>query len=98
MKSAIVKRSIAVGDRKTSVSVEDAFWWALKEIAVTQRVPVKTIVAEIDGVRGHGNLSSAIRLFVLDQVKVRVQAKSTEHIAQGPSAVHLPVDQIDLKN
>jgi predicted DNA-binding ribbon-helix-helix protein len=69
LKSYIVKRSIVIDGHKTSISLEDAFWSGLKEIAHTQRATVSKIVAEIDKTRQQGNLSSAIRLFVLDQVR-----------------------------
>ena len=68
MKSAIVKRSILIAGHKTSVSLEDAFWRALKEIARAQNASLSHTVAEIDKARKQGNnLSSAIRLFVLDR-------------------------------
>jgi predicted DNA-binding ribbon-helix-helix protein len=66
MKSAIVKRSIVIAGHKTSVSLEDAFWTALKEIAAGRHVILSELVAAIDTGRQHRNLSSAIRLFVLD--------------------------------
>jgi predicted DNA-binding ribbon-helix-helix protein len=66
MKSAVLKRSIVIGSHKTSVSLEDAFWQGLKEIAVRRRVALRDLVGSIDTERQHGNLSSAIRLFVLD--------------------------------
>ena len=66
MKSPIVKRSIVIGGNKTSVSLEDEFWQGLKEIAQVQRTTLSNTVAEIDRCRQKGNLSSAIRLFVLD--------------------------------
>lgn len=69
MKSPIVKRSIVIGGHKTSVSLEDAFWRGLKEIARTQRMTLSTMVGEIDKSRHQSNLSSAIRLFVLDQLR-----------------------------
>jgi predicted DNA-binding ribbon-helix-helix protein len=69
MKSSIIKRSIVIEGHKTSVSLEDAFWRCLKEIARTQQVTLSNTVAEIDKKRQHGNLSSAIRLFVLDRVR-----------------------------
>jgi predicted DNA-binding ribbon-helix-helix protein len=69
MKSAVIKRSVVIGSHKTSVSLEDAFWRGLKDIAVTRRVPVRDLVATIDTERQQGNLSSAIRLFVLDYYK-----------------------------
>jgi predicted DNA-binding ribbon-helix-helix protein len=69
MKSLVVKRSIVVAGHKTSVSLEDPFWSELKDIAERQRVTLSTMVGDIDTQRRQGNLSSAIRLFVLDQVR-----------------------------
>jgi predicted DNA-binding ribbon-helix-helix protein len=72
MKSLIVKRSVVIDGYKTSVSLEDAFWSDLKEIAHMQQATLSKVVAEIDKgrhQRQQGNLSSAIRLFVLDQVR-----------------------------
>jgi predicted DNA-binding ribbon-helix-helix protein len=66
MKSAVVKRSIVIAGHKTSVSLEDAFWKGLKEIATGRDMTLSDLVASIDTERRHGNLSSAIRLFVLD--------------------------------
>jgi predicted DNA-binding ribbon-helix-helix protein len=68
MKSPIVKRSIVIGGHKTSVSLEDAFWRGLKEIARAQHMTLSTMVGEIDKARHQSNLSSAIRLFVLDRL------------------------------
>ena len=65
MKSSIVKRSIVIDRHKTSVSLEDPFWTDLKTIAHTQRVTLSSLIAKIDATREQGNLSSAIRLFVL---------------------------------
>jgi len=66
MKSPVVKRSIVIAGHKTSISLEDAFWKALKDIAIARRATLSDLVASIDSERQHGNLSSAIRLFVLD--------------------------------
>jgi predicted DNA-binding ribbon-helix-helix protein len=66
MKSPVVKRSIVIASHKTSVSLEDAFWTGLKEIAAERGMTLSDLVASIDTERQHGNLSSAIRLFVLD--------------------------------
>jgi predicted DNA-binding ribbon-helix-helix protein len=68
MKSPIVKRSIVIGGHKTSVSLEDAFWRGLKDIARAQHMTLSTMVGEIDKARQQSNLSSAIRLFVLDRL------------------------------
>ena len=76
MKSLIVKRSVIIDGQKTSVSLEDPFWTDLKKIAHAQQMTLSALVAEIDGTREHGNLSSAIRLFVLRHV--RNAAKGTD--------------------
>ena len=65
-KSAVIKRSVRVAGHKTSVSLEDAFWRGLKEIAGEHHVPLSDLIDRIDSGRQHANLSSAIRLFVLD--------------------------------
>jgi len=72
MKSPVVKRSIVIAGHKTSVSLEDAFWKGLKEIAGHREATLSDLVASIDTDRRHGNLSSAIRLFVLDHYRGRV--------------------------
>ena len=64
MKSLVVKRSIMVGGHKTSVSLEEAFWNGMKDISGARGKTLSELVSEIDGSR-KGNLSSAIRLFVL---------------------------------
>ena len=69
MKSPIVKRSIVIAGHKTSVSIEDAFWTALKDIAASRGATVAELVAAIDAGRQHDNLSSAVRLFVLDHFR-----------------------------
>jgi predicted DNA-binding ribbon-helix-helix protein len=66
MKSPVIKRSIVIAGHKTSVSLEDAFWAGLKDIAAGRGLTLSELVATIDTRRQHGNLSSAIRLFVLD--------------------------------
>jgi predicted DNA-binding ribbon-helix-helix protein len=72
MKSPVVKRSIVIAGHKTSVSLEDAFWKGLKEIANGREMTLSDMVATIDTDRRHGNLSSAIRLFVLDYYRAQV--------------------------
>jgi predicted DNA-binding ribbon-helix-helix protein len=69
MKSPVVKRSIVIAGHKTSVSLEDAFWKGLKEIAGSRHITLSDLVSTIDSERQHGNLSSAIRLFVLDHYR-----------------------------
>jgi predicted DNA-binding ribbon-helix-helix protein len=55
-----------IGGHKTSVSLEDRFWIYLKDIAHTRRLTLSKLVAEIDQTRQHANLSSALRVFVLE--------------------------------
>ncbi|MGL4285088.1 MAG: ribbon-helix-helix domain-containing protein [Phreatobacter sp.] len=71
MKSHVVKRSIVVEGHKTSVSLEDEFWTAVKEIASERQETLSDLVGHIDGDRTHGNLSSSIRLFVLEYYRSR---------------------------
>lgn len=70
MRSAIVKRSIVLHGHKTSVSLEDAFWAGLREIAKSRDMTMSAVVGDIDNKRQSGNLSSMIRLFVLEFVRV----------------------------
>jgi predicted DNA-binding ribbon-helix-helix protein len=65
MKSLVVKRSAVVAGHKTSVSLEEEFWKSLKEIAASGEMSLSNLLTAIDSGRHHGNLSSAIRLFVL---------------------------------
>jgi predicted DNA-binding ribbon-helix-helix protein len=74
MKSLVVKRSIVIAGHKTSVSLEDAFWKGLKEIASGRDLTLSEMVAAIDTGRPNGNLSSAIRLFVLDHYRTMISA------------------------
>jgi predicted DNA-binding ribbon-helix-helix protein len=69
MKSAITKRSVVIDGHKTSISLEEPFWTAVREIAVTQAVTVSNLLRHIDLNRRQGNLSSAIRVFVLENVR-----------------------------
>jgi predicted DNA-binding ribbon-helix-helix protein len=69
MKSPVVKRSIVIAGHKTSVSLEDAFWSGLKDIAGARNMTLSDLVGSIDADRRQGNLSSAIRLFVLDHYR-----------------------------
>ena len=71
LKSRIAKRSILFNGKKTSVSLEDEFWNALKEVADKRVIRLSHLVAKIDKQRGHTNLSSALRLFVLNNYQSR---------------------------
>jgi predicted DNA-binding ribbon-helix-helix protein len=78
MKSSIIKRSIVIDGHKTSVSLEDAFWDDLKKIAHARQLTLSELVTKIDVTREHGNLSSAIRLFVLQ--RFRHEDEQTERV------------------
>jgi predicted DNA-binding ribbon-helix-helix protein len=85
MKSPVVKRSIVIAGHKTSVSLEDAFWKGLKDIAGGRDTTLSDLVASIDSERRHGNLSSAIRLFVLDYY--RGLASDDAGVRNGPREI-----------
>ena len=79
MKSSIAKRSVVIGGHKTSVSLEEPFWVALKQIANAQHVTLSALLAEIDGTREQSNLSSGILVFVL-----RHPVRPSGPVAQWP--------------
>jgi predicted DNA-binding ribbon-helix-helix protein len=83
---AVVKRSIVVDGHKTSVSLEDAFWRSLKDIAMRRGLTLSTQIAIIDQHRKTSNLSSAIRLFVLEHFRDR--ALNTVVIGERPYVSH----------
>jgi len=66
--AALVKHSVRIAGHATSVSLEPAFWQALRDIAARREISVNALLTEIDAERS-GNLSSAIRLFVLESCR-----------------------------
>jgi predicted DNA-binding ribbon-helix-helix protein len=89
MKSPVIKRSIVIAGHKTSISLEDAFWHSLKEIAAERCTTLSDLVASVDSGRRHGNLSSALRLFVLDHFQVRTDGGHRDR-AGKPAGVTVP--------
>ena len=83
MKSLVVKRSVVLAGHKTSVSLEDAFWKSLKEIAGFRHTTLSSLLATIDSERQHGNLSSAIRLFVLSFYREQLDNRVARETAQS---------------
>ena len=79
MKSPVVKRSVVIAGHKTSVSLEDAFWESLKEIAVQRQKSLSELIATINSERQHDNLSSAIGLFVLDSYRTQLSESEVGH-------------------
>jgi predicted DNA-binding ribbon-helix-helix protein len=81
MKSKVVKRSIIIAGHKTSVSIEEAFWIALKDISLDRGKTLSDLVGAIDAERQHSNLSSAIRLFVLEHYQIRLAGEAQRRVA-----------------
>jgi predicted DNA-binding ribbon-helix-helix protein len=73
MDSTVLKRSVVINHHKTSVSLEDAFWKAVKGIAAGRNMTLSDLVASVDSDRRQGNLSSALRLYVLEHYRSRAQ-------------------------
>lgn len=84
-KSAIVKRSIELHGHKTSVSLEDQFWDGLRDIAERSRTPLPMLLQTIDAQRGYANLSSAIRVYVLEHHRTANGAPPDMRFCPQPS-------------
>jgi predicted DNA-binding ribbon-helix-helix protein len=84
MKSPVVKRSVVLAGHKTSVSLENAFWQGLKDIARSRQTTLSDLISSIDVDREHGNLSSALRLFVLSQYQAGVEAAARRQMRTVP--------------
>ena len=91
MKSRIVKRSILLAGHKTSVSLEDEFWTALKGIAGDRHVTLSVLIGGINAQRQHGNLSSALRLFVLEYYRGKAAEKPGDEMLGQQSPPTAPV-------
>jgi predicted DNA-binding ribbon-helix-helix protein len=85
MRSVTLKRSVIIGGHKTSVSLEDAFWTALKDIGRHYNRTLSDLVRAIADRRQEGNLSSAIRLFVLEEFRAQAPAAVAPGAAPGAS-------------
>jgi predicted DNA-binding ribbon-helix-helix protein len=83
MKSLVVKHSIVLAGHRTSVSLEDEFWNALKDIAARRHTAINELVAQLNAKREHRNLSSAIRLFVLDFYRSQLPPKPSDEAVNG---------------
>jgi len=92
MKSVVAKRSIVIDKHKTSVSLEDEFWSGLKTIAAEKHLTLSELITGVDQERQNGNLSSALRLYVLgwyrglEPVAARGLAVQNTNRASQPSA------------
>jgi predicted DNA-binding ribbon-helix-helix protein len=85
-KSPVCKRSIVLAGHKTSISLEEPFWKGLKDIASKRSQTLSALVTSIDAERKFGNLSSALRLFVLSHYQERVSSseRATKPLEEGP--------------
>ncbi len=79
MNSKIIKRSVRIAGHATSVSVEQPFWEELQKIADQKGKSLNKMIAEIDAARGTSNLSSAIRLYILNELKNSTATNLPEH-------------------
>jgi len=70
------KRSVFLNGRKTSISLETQFWECIKRIAARDALSVSGLIARIDRERNGSNLSSAVRLFVLRDVRSQIEPPS----------------------
>jgi predicted DNA-binding ribbon-helix-helix protein len=73
-RSFVAKRSVVIAGHRTSVSLEEPFWEALKEIAAGRKQPIAELIASIDAARAGNNLSSAIRVTVLQHYRARASS------------------------
>jgi predicted DNA-binding ribbon-helix-helix protein len=85
MKSGIAKRSIMLNKHKTSISLEDQFWDGLRAIADEKKIKLATLLLQIDNERNSANLSSAIRVFVFNEMRAQA-ARAGAAIANCPAA------------
>jgi predicted DNA-binding ribbon-helix-helix protein len=86
MDTVVLKRSVAVANHKTSVSLEDAFWSALKEIAVLREINLSDLITSISDAHRLGNLSSSIRVFILDFYRSQL----SERVKPPPQRLQSP--------
>lgn len=100
MTSTVIKRSIVIDRHKTSISIEDVFWNSLKEIARERGSTLSELVATIDEARSSGsNLSSAIRVFILEHYRARLESFENNQPASGaPSDLGSPAEPTEKDN
>jgi len=90
MGSPVLKRSVVIGGHKTSVSLEEEFWTGLKEIAAARHTTLSDLVATVERGRENGNLSSTLRLFVLESYRQRAVGRSGEGQNGGAMSTGAP--------
>jgi predicted DNA-binding ribbon-helix-helix protein len=92
MKSQIEKRSVIIAGRRKSISLEEAVWRSVKEIATYRDMTLGVLLATIDSTRNEERLSSAIRLFVLDfyrdQLELQERHSAIKTALRGSIRLH----------
>jgi predicted DNA-binding ribbon-helix-helix protein len=86
MKSPIIKRSVVIHGHKTSVSLEQPFWDAFRDLAEGERISTSALLRKVDAERHHANLSSAIRVFVLRRMREMIDARTPQHAGERANA------------
>lgn len=91
--SSVLKRSVMIGTKRTSVSLENEFWNEVRMIAGERAIPINRLLLEIEKERTHQiNLSSAIRLYILEHAKKRAVsmngARSADDQSFNPTSTH----------
>jgi predicted DNA-binding ribbon-helix-helix protein len=81
---AVLKRSVSIAGHRTSISLEEPFWEGLREIAEREKLSVQALIGRIDAERGEQNLSSAIRVFVLGDLRSRLASGTDQRIGGAP--------------
>ena len=94
-----MKRSIVIAGHQTSISIEEPFWKGLREIAAAKDMTLSELVASIDKDRRRNNLSSHIRLYVLEYYQAKVATQSAaEQTTSSPTATvpHEPRTSVEF--
>ena len=84
MGAGIVKRSVSIAGHRTSISLEEPFWQILREIAEREKLSIQALIGRIDAERGEQNLSSAIRVFVLNDLRGRLASDADQRTGGAP--------------
>ena len=84
MSFAVLKRSVSIAGHRTSISLEEPFWDALRYIAEQDTVSVQALIGRIAAARGEQNLSSAIRVFVLNDLRSRLAMDADQRTGGAP--------------
>jgi predicted DNA-binding ribbon-helix-helix protein len=81
--SLVKKRTIVIANHNTSVSMESAFWDSLKEIAASEGIPINRLVSRIHAKRQNANMSSAVRVYILEYYRRLIEQALTAGGARG---------------